>query len=276
MTTPVVIAVAITGAVPRKADNPALPVTVAEQIASTHEAFAAGAALVHAHVREGDESPSSDPEKFRALMEGVAERCPGMIFQISTGGRGRSESERGKPLFLKPDMASLATGSVNFATQIYDNHPDLVAGLAGTMRDFGIKPEVEVFDLAMLYNTKALIDKGLIAAPPHVQFVLGIPNALPARRKVLEFAVSELEELMPGATWTAAGIGRHQLEVAKWCLEMGGHVRTGLEDNLKYDRTRLAASNAELVTQIAELCPRYGRHPASPAEARQILGLIGA
>ncbi|MHA1597484.1 MAG: 3-keto-5-aminohexanoate cleavage protein [Alphaproteobacteria bacterium] len=273
MTTPVIIAVAITGAVPRKADNPAVPVTIEEQVASTREAFAAGATLVHAHVRNTDESSSSDPEKFRLLMEGVAEQCPGMIFQISTGGRGRDPNERGKPLALKPDMASLATGSVNFAKQVYENHPDLIESMAKTMLDNGIKPEIEAFDMAMLYNTKALIDRGLIKSPPHVQFVLGIPGALPARREVLEFGISELNELMPDATWTAAGIGRHQLGVAKWCLELGGHVRTGLEDNLKYDRTRLANSNAELVTQIVEACPEYDRHPAGVEEARKILGL---
>jgi len=273
MTTPVIIAVAITGAVPRKADNPAVPVTVKEQISSTREAFQAGASLVHAHVRDDDESPSSDPDKFRALMLGVKEQCPGMIFQISTGGRGRDQDERAEPLKLKPDMASLATGSVNFAKQIYENHPDLVEAMAGIMLEHGIKPEIEAFDMAMLYNTHALIDKGLIKPPPHVQFVLGIPNALPARRPLLEFGVTELNALMPGATWTAAGIGRHQLTVAKWCLEMGGHVRTGLEDNLKFDHTRLAVSNAELVTQVVDACPEFGRHPASVEEARGILGL---
>ena len=273
MTSPVIIAVAITGAVPHKADNPAVPVTVAEQIESTREAFEAGATLVHAHVRNDDETSSSDPDKFAALMAGVKEKCPGMIFQISTGGRGRDPDERGKPLFLKPDMASLATGSVNFATRIYENHPELIESLAQAMLDNQIKPEVEIFDLAMLYNTRALIDKGLIKPPPHVQFVLGIPNALPARRKVLEFGISELKELMHGATWTAAGISRHQLPVARWCLELGGHVRTGLEDNLKFDKSRLATSNAELVSQIVEICPEYGRHPASVKEARKILGL---
>ena len=273
MTTPVIIAVAITGAVPKKADNPAVPVTIDEQIASTREAFEAGATLVHAHVRNDDETSSSDPDKFQALMAGVTKQCPGMIFQISTGGRGRDHNERGKPLELNPDMASLATGSVNFAKQVYENHPELVEGMAKVMFDRNIKPEIEAFDLAMLYNTKALIDKGLIKPPPHVQFVLGIPNALPARREVLEFGISELAELMPGATWTAAGIGRHQLDVAKWCLELGGHVRTGLEDNLKYDRTRLANSNAELVTQIVDACPEFDRHPASVDEARKIMGL---
>ena len=273
MTKPAIITVAITGAVPQKSDNPAVPISPEEQIESTHAAFAAGASLVHVHVRAADGASSSDPALFKRVLDGVRQRCPGMIVQFSTGGRGRAQAERAAALPLKPDMASLATGSVNFATQIYDNHPALVENMARLMLDAGIKPEIEVFDLAMLYATRTLIDRGLIKPPPHVQFVLGIPNALPARRRLLEFAISELEDLMPGGTWTAAGIGRHQLEVAAWALELGGHVRTGLEDNLKYDRSRLADSNAELVAQVAALCPEHGRHPASPAEARAILGL---
>jgi 3-keto-5-aminohexanoate cleavage enzyme len=273
MTAPVIITVAITGAVPTKADNPAVPVTPSEQIEATQAAYEAGASLVHLHVRNEDGSSSSDPLRFAEVLEGVRRHCPGMIIQFSTGGRGRAQDERAVPLLLHPDMASLATGSVNFATQIYDNPPELVVAMAQAMLKAGIKPEIEVFDLAMLYTAQSLVARGLIAPSPHVQFVLGIPNALPARRRLLEFAISELEELMPGATWTAAGIGRHQLDVARLAMELGGHVRTGLEDNLKYDRTRLAASNAELVAQAVALCSHYGRHPATPAEARTILGL---
>jgi len=276
VTKPVIITVAITGAVPKKADSPAVPVRPAEQIESTHEAFEAGASLVHIHVRNPDESSSSDPALFAEVQAGVRKHCPGMIVQFSTGGRGRSQNERASSLAHRPDMASLATGSVNFATQIYENTPQLIDSMATTMRDLGIKPEIEIFDLAMLYNTKALIDRGLIKPPAHVQFVLGIPNALPARRQVLEFMLHELAEIMPGTTWTAAGIGRHQLEVNRWCLELGGHARTGLEDNLRYDKTRLAKSNAELVTRVTEICGEYNRRPATPAEARQILGLAPA
>lgn len=273
MSTPLIITVAITGALPRKADNPAVPITPAEQIESTHEAFEAGAALVHIHTRNADESPSADPDLFAQVQEGVRKHCPGMIIQFSTGGRGRSQNERASSLVLKPDMASLATGSVNFPRQIYENPPDLVEGMAKTMLDTGIKPEIEVFDLAMLYNAKALCDRGLIRAPLHVQFVLGIPNALPARRSVLEFLVSELTAIMPDATWTAAGIGRHQLTVNQWTLDLGGHCRTGLEDNVKFDPERLARSNAELVARVAELGRRHGRPPATPEEARRILSL---
>ncbi len=274
MSEPAILTVAITGAVPRKADNPAVPVSPSEQIESTHKAYEAGATIVHIHVRNSDETSSSDPALFAKVQEGVRKHCPGMIVQFSTGGRGRDQEERGRPLNLKPDMASLATGSVNFADQIYENHPRLVEDLARMMLDNGIKPEVEVFDAAMLYTARRLVDRGLIATPVHVQFVMGIPNALPVRRQMLEFLISELDDVLPGATWTAAGIGRYQIEVNRWCLELGGHMRTGLEDNIRYDKTRLAESNAELVALAASLCEDYGRHPASPAEARHILGLV--
>lgn len=273
MTIPVIITVAITGAIPRKADTPAVPVTPSEQVESTHEAFEAGASVAHIHVRNPDESPSSDPQLFARVQEGIVKHCPKMIVQFSTGGRGRSQNERGQMLYLKPDMASLATGSVNFPTQIYENPPQLVEDLARSMLEYNVKPEIEVFDVAMLYNAKNLVDRGLLKRPCQVQFVMGIPNALPVRRKLLEFLISELKELMPDATWSAAGIGRHQLEVNQWCLELGGHVRTGLEDNIKFDRDRLARSNGELVARVAGICAKFGRHVASAAEARQILQL---
>jgi uncharacterized protein (DUF849 family) len=276
MTKPAIITVAITGAIPRKADTAAIPVTPSEQIESTHQAYEAGAALVHVHVRNADESPGSDPQRFAEVQEGVRRHCPGMIIQFSTGGRGRTQEQRGKALHLKPDMASLATGSVNFATQIYENPPQLVESLARTMLERGIKPEIEVFDLAMLYNAKALVDRGLVRPPVHVQWVLGIPNALPARRQVIEFLVSELDNILPGATWSAAGVGRHQLQVDRWCLELGGHPRTGLEDNIKFDQNRLAKSNAELVARVAEECEQFDRKPATPAQARAMLGLANA
>ena len=273
MNDPVVIAVAITGSLPRKKDNPAVPVTPAEQIESTHAAFEAGASLVHIHVRNPDESPSSDPELFAQVQAGIRRHCPGMIIQFSTGGRGREAAARGAMLHLRPDMASLATGSVNFPTGIYENPPDFVESLASAMLAHDVKAEVEVFDLAMLYSAANLVRNGLLPSRPHVQFVLGIPNALPARRTVFDFLRAELHEVLPGATWVAAGVGRHQWEVNQWCLATGGHCRTGLEDNLRFDATRLAASNAELVTRIVDACERYDRRPATTAEARVLLGL---
>ncbi|MDE0977113.1 MAG: 3-keto-5-aminohexanoate cleavage protein [Arenicellales bacterium] len=273
MTQPCIITVAITGAVPRKKDNPAVPINTAEQVESTHAAFEAGASLVHIHVRDEQENPSSDPQRFALVQEGIKKHCPGIIIQFSTGGRGREADQRGSMLHLAPDMASLATGSVNFPGMIYENHPELIDQLAGNMLKHHIKPEVEVFDLSMLYSAAALVERGLIKAPVHVQFVMGVPNALPPRREILDFELAQLSTVMPDATWTAAGVGRGQLEVNHWALEMGGHCRTGLEDNLRFDKSRLAQSNAELVGRVATLCSDYDRHPASPAEARQILGL---
>jgi uncharacterized protein (DUF849 family) len=275
MTTPCIITVAITGSVPRKEDNPAVPITVAEQIESTQEAFEAGATIAHVHVRKDDQTPTSDPERFARLGDGLRKHCPGMIIQFSTGGRSGKGSERGGMLHLKPDMASLSTGSCNFPTIIYENHPTLVRELADKMMEYGVKPEIEVFDLSMLYQALRLADEGVLTKPLHVQFVFGVKNAMPAIRDVLAFQVSQLNKLMPDATWTAAGIGRHQLEVNRWSLELGGHCRTGLEDNVRIDRDRLAASNAELVKRVAKLCGEYGRRPATASEARRLLGLAG-
>lgn len=273
MKSPVIIAVAITGSVPKKQDCPGLPITVSEQIEETHKAFEVGASLVHIHVRNADESSGSDPEKFAQVQEGVVKHCPGMIVQFSTGGRGRNQEERGAMLKYKPDMASLATGSVNFPTNIYENPPDFIESLAARMLEFDIKPEIEIFDLSMLHNAAELVSRQLIKAPAHVQFVMGIPNAMPVRRSILEFLISELKDVMPEATWTAAGIGRHQLTLNNWALELGGHVRTGLEDNIRFDKSRVAKDNAELVARVANLCQEHGRPIASPIQARQILGL---
>ena len=275
MTTPCIITTAITGAIPCTKDCPAVPVVPSRQIESTHEAYEAGSSLVHIHVRNDDESPSSDPDKFAEVQEGVKKHCPGMIIQFSTGGRGRDQNARGAALEHCPDMASLTTGSVNFPKQIYENPPDFIDALAARMKRYGVKPEIEVFDAAMLYNTATLIKRDLIKAPAHVQFVMGIPNAMPARRSLLEFLVGELKEVLPRATWGAAGIGRHQFEVNKWCLELMGHCRTGLEDNIKFDNTRLARSNAELVSKIVDVAEHYNRRAATPEEARKILGLGG-
>jgi len=273
MTRPVVIAVAITGSLPSKQDNPAVPITPAEQIESTHEAFEAGASLVHIHVRSSEGQSDSSPERFAEVQEGIREHCPGIIVQFSTGGRGRSAEERGSALPLKPDMASLATGSVNFPNSIYENSPQLVAELARNMLALGVKPEVEVFDLAMLYNARDLVERGLLREPVHLQFVMGLRNALPPRRKALDFLVSELQELMPTATWTAAGVGRFQAELQRWSLELGGHLRTGLEDNLRATKDRLARSNAELVELAVERCAEFDARPATAAEARELLSL---
>jgi len=274
---PVILAVAISGSVPRKKDNPALPVTPVEQIEATHAAFEAGASLVHIHVRNPDETPSSDPALFAQVLEGVRKHCPGMIVQFSTGGRGRDQTARGSSLYLRPDMASLATGSVNFPAIVYENAPALILDLAAKMRAFDVRPEIEVFDLSHIYGARRLIDAGLIDDRPHVQFVMGIKNALPAEERVLDILLDETRRILPNATWTAAGIGATQSHVMQWALARGADaLRTGLEDNIRISKDRLAKSNAELVEVAAAICDKYDAGPATPAEARATLGLRAA
>ena len=273
MAKPCVICVAITGSLPRKEMNPAVPITVAEQVESTQAAFEAGATICHAHVRNDDQTPSSDPEKFARLKEGLEKHCPGMIIQFSTGGRSGAGKERGGMLPLRPDMASLTVGSNNFPTRVYENPPDLVDWLADEMLTYGIKPEVEAFDLSHIHQAAAMQADGRLKGPAYVQFVMGVKNAMPADRDVFDYYIRTVERLLPGSEWCAAGIGRHQVEVNEWCVAAGGHARTGLEDNIRMNRETLAPSNAALVERVVAICERHGRPVATPAKARQILGL---
>jgi len=276
MAKPCIITVAITGSVPQKSDNPAVPITISEQIESTHASFEAGATLAHCHVRKDDGTPTSDPERFGLLLEGIRKHCPGMIVQLSTGGRSGTGRERGGMIPLKPDMASLSVGSNNFPTRVYENSPDLVDWLASEMLEHGVKPEIEAFDLSHVFQAVKMVGEGKLKAPLHVQFVMGVQNAMPVDREVFDFYVRTVNRLTPGASWTGAGIGRGQIELNRWSLEAGGHCRTGLEDNIRLDRSTLAPSNAALVERVAALCPEYDRRPATVAEAREILSLPAA
>lgn len=274
MTKPCIICVAITGSLPRKSDNPAVPITVAEQVESTHEAFEAGATIAHCHVRNDDETPSSDPERFARLKEGVEQHCPGMIIQLSTGGRSGAGQTRGGMLSLRPDMASLSVGSNNFPTRVYENPPDLVDWLASEMRAYRIKPEIEAFDLSHILQAAQMHSDGRISDRPYVQFVMGVKNAMPADRDVFDFYVQTVKRLFGEDTaWCAAGIGAHQLTLNEWAIAAGGHARTGLEDNVRLDRETLAPSNAALVKRAVGICARHERPVATWQEARSILGL---
>lgn len=270
---PCIICVAITGSLPTKANNPAVPITIAEQVESTQEAFEAGASIVHCHVRNDDATPTSDPERFARLMEGLKRHCPGLIIQLSTGGRSGAGRARGGMLPLRPDMASLSVGSNNFPTRVYENPPDLVDWLAAEMLKYDVKPEIEAFDLSHIHQAAAMVRDGRLRAPLHIQFVMGVKNAMPADRDVFEYYVRTVRRLMPEATWCGAGIGPNQIVLNEWSVELGGHTRTGMEDNVRLDRDRLAPSNAALVRRAVEVCERHGRRPATWQEARAILGL---
>ena len=273
MSKPCIICVAITGSVPRKEDNPAVPITVDEQVESTQAAFEAGATICHAHVRNDDQTTSSDPEKFARLKEGLEKHCPGMIIQFSTGGRSGAGRERGGMLPLRPDMASLTVGSNNFPTRVYENPPDLVDWLASEMITYNIKPEIEAFDLSHIFQAAKMQEDGRLKGPAYVQFVMGVKNAMPVDREVFDFYLHTMNRLLPDSEWCAAGIARHQIEVNDWCVAAGGHARTGLEDNIRMNRDTLAPSNAALVERVVELCEQYERPVATTAEARAILGL---
>jgi len=271
---PCIICVAITGSLPTKDNNPAVPITVPEQVESTHAAFEAGASIVHAHVRDDGGKPTSDPERFARLKEGVERHCPGMIVQLSTGGRSGAGQVRGGMLPLRPDMASLSVGSNNFPTRVYENPPDLVDWLAAKMMAHGVKPEVEAFDLSHILKARDMWDKGQIADRPYVQFVMGVKNAMPADRDVFDYYIKTVHRLFgDDAPWCAAGIGPAQIVLNEWAVSSGGHARTGMEDNLRLDRDRLAPSNAALVRRVVDLCDRYERPVATWAQARALLGL---
>jgi 3-keto-5-aminohexanoate cleavage enzyme len=271
---PCIICVAITGSVPTKASNPAVPITVSEQIASTHEAFEAGAAIAHCHVRDDEGKPTSDPERFAQLKEGIEKHCPGMVIQLSTGGRSGAGPARGGMLPLRPDMASLAVGSNNFPTRVYENPPDLVDWLASEMVKYDVKPEIEAFDLSHILQAKAMWDRGQIADRPYVQFVMGVKNAMPVDRDVFDFYIRTVHRLFgPDAPWCAAGIGANQIVLNDWAIAEGGHARTGLEDNVRLDKNSLAPSNAALVRRTVEICNKHERPVATWQQARAILGL---
>jgi uncharacterized protein (DUF849 family) len=276
MTVPCIICVAITGSVPRKEDNPAVPITVEEQVESTHEAFEAGATIAHCHVRNDDQTPTSDAEKFARLKEGLEKHCPGIIVQLSTGGRSGTGRDRGGMLPLRPDMASLSVGSNNFPTRVYENPPDLVDWLAAEMRTHGVKPEIEAFDLSHIHQAVAMNRDGRIPGRLYIQFVMGVKNAMPVDRDVFDYYIRTVARLAPGAEWCAAGIGPNQLVLNDWTVAAGGHTRTGMEDNVRLDKTTLAPSNAALVRRVVDLCDKYQRPVATPAEARAILGLAPA
>ena len=273
MNDPCIICVAITGSVPTKKDNPAVPISISEQIESTQECFELGASIVHCHVRNDDGTPSIDPNKYRDLKEGIEKYCPGMIIQLSTGGRSGSGFDRGKMLPLKPDMASLTVGSNNFPTRVYENPPDLVDWLAGEMIRNSIKPEIEIFDLSHIHQAASLAKENKLKGNLYIQFVMGVKNAMPADFDVFKYYIATVKRLLPNASWCGAGIGKNQKKLNEWCVKLGGHIRTGLEDNIRIDKDNLAPSNASLVKIAKEVCEQNNRPVASWKKARQILEL---
>jgi 3-keto-5-aminohexanoate cleavage enzyme len=264
------ITAALTGAEVTRADNPNLPVTPAEIARAAYDCFLAGAAIAHIHVRAADGAPTQDSEVFKETMARIKEKCD-IIIQVSTGGAvGMSARERLQPVYLKPEMASFSTGSVNFGDGVFLNPPSYLEQFARAMQEHGVKPEIEVFDVGMINNALWLVKQGLLQEPLHFDFVMGVPGAIPATMKNLLHFV---ESIPPGSTWTVAGMGRSQLPLATAAVLLGGHARVGFEDNIYYGKGVLAESNAQLVERVVRIARIHGREIAAPGEARRILDI---
>lgn len=269
-----IISAATTGSWPTKAQNPAVPITEAEIAAAAVACRAAGAAIVHVHVRDDDGVVTCDPARYRLVRELVEAAGCDVVVNMSTGGGAGSsgDEERMGPIGLAPapEIASFDCGSVNFGERVFVNSPAFLKELARRMLAAGVRPEIECFEPGHVANALRLIDEGLLTPPFWFQFVLGVRGGAPATVKQLQHMVDMLPRGVP-CHWSVCGIGRAQLPLGLAAMAMGGHVRTGLEDNLYYRKGELAASNAQLVARLARLAGELGRPLATPAQVRQLL-----
>jgi 3-keto-5-aminohexanoate cleavage enzyme len=268
----IILSVATTGNWPAKAQNPNLPVTPAEIAQSVVESWREGAAVAHVHVRDDMGRVSCDLVRFQQVKNLIRAQGCDIVLNFSTSGASGlvSESERFNSLAAGPELASFDAGSMNFNERVFLNPPDFLEELGRRMLATGIKPEIEIFDSSMIGNASEVIAKGLIKRPLWWQFVLGVKGGAPATARSLLYLVESLPE---GSLWSVCAVGSRQLPMNVQAIATGGHARTGLEDNLYYQRGELAQSNAQLVARLVRIARECGREPATPAEARQILGL---
>jgi len=263
-----IITAALTGAEVTRENQPNLPLTPDEIAEAAYQCYLAGASIVHVHARDIDGNPTQSYDVYKEIKEKVESKCS-IIFQPSTGGAvWHGPDERLQPVELKPEMATLSAGTCNFGPDVFMNSEEYIEKFAMKMKELGVKPEIEVFERGMIENAKKLVKKGLVDAPLHFDFVLGVPGACPASIEDLLHMVRSIPE---GSTWTVAGIGRHELPLATMGILLGGHVRVGFEDNVYYGKGELAESNAQLVERIVRIAKELGREIATPEEAREIL-----
>ncbi|MFN2525281.1 MAG: 3-keto-5-aminohexanoate cleavage protein [Actinomycetota bacterium] len=267
---PLIITVAAVGAELTRDQQPNLPITPEEVARDAEECAAAGASIYHLHVRDEAGLPTMDVERFRTVRDAIAARTD-LIVQFTTGGSiGDSETMRIEPLELRPEMASLTTGSVNLGDDVFWNPRPLVVGLYGRMRELGVLPEFEIFEAGMIANALALRAESSFDHHLHFDFVLGVPGGMPAWPDALDFLSDRLPS---GSSWSATGIGRGHLPIAEHTVALGGHVRTGLEDVRYFEPGRLVKSNRELVERVVAIAQRSNRPVADPSLARAALGL---
>ncbi len=267
-----IINAAITGCVLGKHHTPHLPITVSEIVECAQRVQDAGASIVHLHARTADGSPSYDEDAYCELVDRVRRACDDMIVCVSLSGRHVEDLDRrAAALASRPDMASLTIGSLNFATQPSVNSPDTIRGLAERTLAAGAVPELEVFEAGFINYASFLIKKSVLRPPYYFNIILGSLGAAPLDLLGLGHMVS----LLPtGSTWAVGGLGQYQLDANVMSISAGGHVRVGLEDCIHYDRERTQlADNVQLISRIARIAREMGREPATPAEARRIIGL---
>ena len=267
-----IITAAICGAEVTKEHNPAVPYTVEELVREAKSAVDAGAAIVHVHVREDDGTPTQSKERFKVCLDAIKAACPDVILIPSTGGAvGMSAEERLQPTELFPEMATLDCGTCNFGDEVFENTMPMMRAFGKRMMENDIKPEYECFEMGHLDTIVNMAKKGLVpGAPMQFNFVLGVPGCTPATVQNLCWLVNAIPA---GSTWTATGIGRSTFTLAAAAIAMGGNVRVGFEDNIYLEKGVLAKSNGELVAKVARIAKELGREIATPAEAREILGL---
>lgn len=268
----VILTIAPTGNVPTRALTPYVPVTPEEIAADAYACWQEGAAVVHIHTRDAAGKPTSDIEVNRAVFTALDQYSDcNIIRQVSTGGRaGNNYVERGQMISLSPDMSSLATGSSNFPAKCNFNDPETVSYLAGEMRKYNVKPEIEVFDTAMLWNAVRLLEKGEITGKLHFNLVLGVVGSQPASIDSLMYCYKNLPK---ECTWGVSAIGKNHVQLSTVAMSLGGHVRVGIEDNIYYSKGVLA-TNVALVKRMKNIALAMGKEIATPDEAREILGLL--
>ncbi len=268
-----IITVAPTGSVPRKKDTPYVPVTPDEIAETAYLCEQEGASIIHVHCRDENENPTSDYTIFKKTMDKIRKRTHLITMTSTSGVAGKSDEDRAQPLKTNPEMASLTTGSLNFAGRkpsiVYVNTWETIAFLAKKMLKANIKPEIEAFDVGFIHQGIKLIEQGLVKEPAHFQLVMGVDGGIPATPENL---IHMRNQLPPNATFVVAGMAKWQLPMTTMTILMDGHVRVGLEDNIYYAKGKVAR-NEELVARARRLSEELQREVATPDEARQILRL---
>ena len=268
--TPLIITCPIVGAELTREVYPYLPITPEEIADAVQGAVEAGASIIHLHVRDEQGEPTQRTDIFETVTKKIRDRCD-CILQYSTGGAvGTPLEERCGPLKLKPDMATLSMGTMNFGPDIYENTEHTIRMISGIIQENGIMPELEIFDYGMMETVERFERKGLLPERYHIDFVLGVPGGMTGDVRNLIFL---RDRLKPGQIWTVAGVGRYQLPLSTHAIAMGGHVRVGIEDNIYYRKDEPATSSAQLIERVVRIAKELGRAVADVEETRKLLSL---